>query len=371
MAVAMASDARRGDGELTARLDRLREAVRDNTGGGLVPSAEHDGAHGPAEAIAELLHICLGRLRTVPAADIASAERLCALILELQRLATDHYLNDTAGRGDRLAECAAALSRLRAIPDTAALLGSACEQIVTRCGFERVVLSWVQGGTWRPALGHFAAERDSAWFASWRNERIPLDSPAPEGRLMTQRRPVLVADTANTPVYRPIIVDAGRSRSYVVAPIVQGGDVVGLLHADHHQADRRADEIDRDVLWAFTDGLGYIYERTVLLERLHRQRDQMRELLAAAVDRMDDLCESGFDPTPEHPGPAAYGGTETLTEREAEVFRLMVSGATNRAISEQLVITEGTVKSHVKHILRKFGAANRAQAIAWSLRTER
>ena len=57
-----------------------------------------------------------------------------------------------------------------------------------------------------------------------------------------------------------------------------------------------------------------------------------------------------------------------LTEREAEVFELMVTGATNQAIADRLVITEGTVKSHVKHILRKYGAVNRAQAIAWALR---
>jgi DNA-binding NarL/FixJ family response regulator len=158
----------------------------------------------------------------------------------------------------------------------------------------------------------------------------------------------------------------------VVAPIVQGANVIGIVHADHHPASRRSDADDRDVLWAFTDGFSHIYERTVLLDRLRRQRDQMRDLLTTAVDRMDDLCESDFGMT-RHDGtvgravPAAYGTAGDLTEREAEVFRLMVSGATNRAIADQLVITEGTVKSHVKHILRKFGAANRAQAIAWSL----
>ncbi|ORB76723.1 response regulator transcription factor [Mycobacterium timonense] len=56
-----------------------------------------------------------------------------------------------------------------------------------------------------------------------------------------------------------------------------------------------------------------------------------------------------------------------LSEREAEVFDLMVTGASNQHIADRLVITEGTVKSHVKHILRKYGAVNRAQAIAWAL----
>jgi DNA-binding NarL/FixJ family response regulator len=58
------------------------------------------------------------------------------------------------------------------------------------------------------------------------------------------------------------------------------------------------------------------------------------------------------------------GSFEELTPRELEVLELMVSGARNQKIAEQLVITVGTVKSHVKHILRKLGAVNRSQAIA-------
>jgi FixJ family two-component response regulator len=40
----------------------------------------------------------------------------------------------------------------------------------------------------------------------------------------------------------------------------------------------------------------------------------------------------------------------------------MASGETNRGIAERLVISDGTVKSHVKHILRKLHAVNRADA---------
>jgi DNA-binding NarL/FixJ family response regulator len=53
-----------------------------------------------------------------------------------------------------------------------------------------------------------------------------------------------------------------------------------------------------------------------------------------------------------------------LTERELEVLRHMAVGATNREIAEALVISEHTVKSHVRHILEKLGVENRAQAAA-------
>ncbi|MBN9792197.1 hypothetical protein DMP17_26895 [Pseudonocardia sp. TMWB2A] len=60
----------------------------------------------------------------------------------------------------------------------------------------------------------------------------------------------------------------------------------------------------------------------------------------------------------------------SLTRREVEVLRLMATGDTNARIASRLVISEGTVKSHVKHILRKLGAANRAEAVSHWLRAE-
>jgi LuxR family maltose regulon positive regulatory protein len=55
---------------------------------------------------------------------------------------------------------------------------------------------------------------------------------------------------------------------------------------------------------------------------------------------------------------------EQLSERELEVLRLMACGATNQEIAAQLVITVGTVKSHINHILRKLDAHNRTEAVA-------
>jgi two-component system NarL family response regulator len=57
-----------------------------------------------------------------------------------------------------------------------------------------------------------------------------------------------------------------------------------------------------------------------------------------------------------------------LTPRQLDTLRLVVAGLSNQEIAERLFITEGTVKAHVKAILSKFGARDRAQAAAIALK---
>ena len=59
--------------------------------------------------------------------------------------------------------------------------------------------------------------------------------------------------------------------------------------------------------------------------------------------------------------PAAHG---RLTARQTEILRLVAAGRSNREIAEQLHISPGTVKWHVKQILAKTGASTRAEAVA-------
>lgn len=55
---------------------------------------------------------------------------------------------------------------------------------------------------------------------------------------------------------------------------------------------------------------------------------------------------------------------DLLTEREREVLTLVAQGLSNRAIAEELVITERTVKFHVSAIMGKLDAGNRTEAVA-------
>jgi DNA-binding CsgD family transcriptional regulator len=55
-----------------------------------------------------------------------------------------------------------------------------------------------------------------------------------------------------------------------------------------------------------------------------------------------------------------------LSEREAQVLRLLAGGKTNRAIATELFISEKTVARHVSNIFDKLGVSNRTGATAWA-----
>ena len=57
-----------------------------------------------------------------------------------------------------------------------------------------------------------------------------------------------------------------------------------------------------------------------------------------------------------------------LTERELEVLRLIAQGKSNKDISEELVLSEKTVKTHVSNILQKLHLSDRTQAAVYALR---
>jgi NarL family two-component system response regulator LiaR len=57
-----------------------------------------------------------------------------------------------------------------------------------------------------------------------------------------------------------------------------------------------------------------------------------------------------------------------LTERELEVLRLIAQGKSNKDISEDLVLSEKTVKTHVSNILQKLHLTDRTQAAVYALR---
>jgi DNA-binding NarL/FixJ family response regulator len=67
--------------------------------------------------------------------------------------------------------------------------------------------------------------------------------------------------------------------------------------------------------------------------------------------------------------PRATADLSPLTDRERDVFVLMVRGLSNAAIARQLTIGETTVKTHVTRILAKLALRDRAHAVIYGYET--
>jgi len=65
------------------------------------------------------------------------------------------------------------------------------------------------------------------------------------------------------------------------------------------------------------------------------------------------------------PTPSALPG---LSDREAEMLRLIVAGLTNREIAEEIFISINSVKTYIRSAYRKIGVNSRSQAVVWGLR---
>jgi DNA-binding NarL/FixJ family response regulator len=58
------------------------------------------------------------------------------------------------------------------------------------------------------------------------------------------------------------------------------------------------------------------------------------------------------------------GTSGILSEREIEVLQILAQGFTTAQTASELVISENTVKTHIRHILNKLEVGNRAEAVA-------
>jgi DNA-binding CsgD family transcriptional regulator len=105
--------------------------------------------------------------------------------------------------------------------------------------------------------------------------------------------------------------------------------------------------------------------RQEAVEHLDIAIPELRDMhMQPALERGLTLLEHVAHQAPAPPSDATV--SHVLTGREQEVAGLLAAGRSNREIADALVITEGTVEVHVKHILGKLGLRSRAQVAAWA-----
>jgi DNA-binding CsgD family transcriptional regulator len=304
--------------------------------------------------------------------------RIFVLLTDIGQLRLEIAQAKAGQKNDRYAATRNALSRLHGVDSVEQMLERAPAELC-RCGFDRAIVSRVEDSMWWVESVHVKADPEWANEIAQvgRDHPVHIDHMLIESEIMRRRAPVLVRDAQNDPRTNAAIGQASLSRSYVAAPIMPEGRIIGLLHADCYNSRRHVDEEDLAALWMFAEGFGYAFQRTTLSERLRSARNEIQRMARDIATAAEDLCtartvlgrprpaaDGKTPPPPVAASLAADSGIETLlSRREIEVVSLMAQGKSNGAIATHLVISEGTVKTHVKHILRKLKASNRAEAV--------
>ncbi|WP_169738400.1 helix-turn-helix transcriptional regulator [Patulibacter minatonensis] len=192
-----------------------------------------------------------------------------------------------------------------------------------------------------------------------------VTSPLVAERLGFERLELVYAPESDRP---PALNQAPHPAARV--PIVINGTTAGHLHAASSVA--LVVDADRDVLRTLANGFARIYARNELLERLDQQRSLFRESVRRTERTVVEFCDAAIDfdgavPATNPEGRYGPDGGAALlaglTPRQREIFDLIALGANNSDIGTELGLAEGTVKSHVKRLLRTLGVINRSQAI--------
>jgi NarL family two-component system response regulator LiaR len=107
-------------------------------------------------------------------------------------------------------------------------------------------------------------------------------------------------------------------------------------------------------------------ELVLAIHQVHRGESSLHpkiaRMLLQELAAARSLSDGGSPPRSERLA------VDPLTERELEVLRLVARGKSNREIADELVVTEGTVRTHVSNILSKLHLASRTQATLFALR---
>ncbi len=280
------------------------------------------------------------------------------------------------------------LARVRQAESVEAIVSRAPQAACAACGLDRAIIYRVRGNDMYAEAAYVRDDPESSReFLEWsRANPGPLQDRILESEMVRRRIPLLVLDALNHPdTFKPM-VEHYRTHSYVTAPIMPDGRVIGFINADkaiQSPGDPAGvDEFDRDALWAFVEGLGSVIERAHVRERIRGKLDEADRLMSQMRTVVSDLLQSNVElvmqdeqlATTATGAAAALLGNPTspvhqlLSRREIEVLELAADGWTNPRIAERLFITEATVKSHVGQILRKLGVTNRVEAVGLYLR---
>jgi DNA-binding CsgD family transcriptional regulator len=307
-----------------------------------------------------------------PTADSTATGELLISILRAQCELLDH---DLSRRMRCLTEIRNALGELRGLSPRE-MIYAAPVVLSRQFGFARTMISTVRGSVWLPQhlyIDDEGADPHSRPFLDYvHGARIQLADAPMETELIRKRCGAFVPSPKDDKRTFKELINVSGCFGYIAAPITVGGRAIGMLHADRPEPDGVVTMDHLDQLEAFAECLALAFESAVLEEKAAQQHVEVENL----SDNVDELLRRSTRPalwsatgaTPAQRHDAHYHrdlpAVPTLTVREREIMSYVATGATNGQIARCLVISEGTVKSHLKHIAKKLNTSSRAAAVA-------
>ncbi|MDH6246436.1 LuxR C-terminal-related transcriptional regulator [Mycobacterium sp. OTB74] len=322
-----------------------------------------------AERLAETRRRLERRASLVAEDDSAATDQLLISILLLQSELLDR---DLSLRVRCLSEIRTALADLRGLSPSE-IIHAAPVVLSRELAFARTMISTVRGSLWLPQYLHIEHEESDPRSKPFREyvegAHFQLADAPLETELVRKRCGALVLSPVEDKRTFKGLIEVAGCRGYVAAPITVQGRAIGMLHADQPEPDGILTMDHLNQLEAFAECLSVVFESAVLEAKAVQQRVEVGSLCAHVDEMLTRPTRSPSWLSSGEPEVGSYHRTcrsaaLSLTAREREIMAHVATGATNGQIARCLVISEGTVKSHLKHIAKKLNTSSRAAAVA-------
>jgi DNA-binding CsgD family transcriptional regulator/GAF domain-containing protein len=307
-----------------------------------------------------------------PTADWATTAEILIAILNLQCELLDQ---DLARRVKSMSEIRSALGYLRGLPPHQ-MIYAAPEVLSRELAFARTMISSVRGSLWLPRHMHIeeqGADPHSRQVLEYiASHQIQLAEAPLETELVRKRCGAFAPSPMDDKRTFKDIIEVSGCFGYIAAPITVQGRAIGILHVDRPEPHGIVTMDHLEQLEAFAECLSVAFESAALEEKAAQQRVEVDSLCG----NVEELLGRSSRPVLWSLPTATHGprhdvyfrrdqpDSPALTSREREIMSHVATGATNGQIARCLVISEGTVKSHLKHIAKKLNTSSRAAAVA-------
>jgi DNA-binding NarL/FixJ family response regulator len=251
------------------------------------------------------------------------------------------------------------------------LFGRASDLARTECGFTRALILTVEGGELRAdrlrALEHAGSDRLRRTLLV---EPVELRHGSAEAEFVR----LAEAGRSEQSVGRSQLRGQHGMAEVVLGAIMPEDTVLAVLVLEREApAVRRADRV---VAQGFAQMITHALERQMMRKRISDLSAELKYMMASGTALLQESLHAPMRLDTGESAQTVFGQMgnvkpqtadelrELFTRREWTVAKEIIAGKSNREIASTLQLSPETVKTYVSRVLRKLGAANRAEAVA-------